>query len=395
MEWLLLDEKYDALDIVDEFESLQWVDRYNECGDFELVIPAHLPIVSKFEIGRYLYSRHTDRYMIVEEISIVTNEDNHDTATIVGRSLESILDRRVVWNYTIVNGGFQDCIKQLLENNVINPSNSVRKIPGFSFKASEDKKVTDEKITIETAYHGETVYEVIREQCQLHDLGFRVLPSGEGGFEFSLYCGTDRSYAQDELPWIVFSHKYENILKSNYCKNIAEYKNVACVLGEGEESARDVFEIKVNDTDNFSGLERREMSVNSSARVDESNYPNEDDYDADDSGDLDEEEYARYAQAYNAAVAAAQAQYRSEITTDGKTALDETKMTEVFDGEVDPYGQFTYGKDFFLGDVVQVVNEYGREATCRVTELALTQDSSGETILPSFVTVIEDSEESK
>ena len=46
--------------------------------------------------------------------------------------------------------------------------------------------------------------------------------------------------------------------------------------------------------------------------------------------------------------------------------------------------QFVYKKDFNIGDVVQVVNEYGQEATSRVTEIVISQDENGESLNPTF-----------
>lgn len=395
MQLLLLDDKYDAVAIVDNFESIQWVDRFNTYGEFEINIPAPIPVVNQFKTGQYLYSRHTDRYMIIEEITIITDPDNGDMATIKGRSLESILERRVVWNFTLLSGSFQDAIKTLLNENVISPKQENRKIPNFTFKPSEDKKITDIQLKDPVAYQGENLYETISSLCSVYEVGFKILPSGEGGFEFSLYAGTDRSYSQDDLPWIVFSHKYENLLSSNYCKNVAGYKNVALVLGEedAETKIKDSIEVKLDDEDKSEGLARIELTVESSARIDESEYPNENDFDEDGDGSLNEQEQVKYDEAYKTAVEASKEAYNSEMKSDGRAELAEAKITEVFDGELETRNQFIYGRDFFMGDIVQIVNKYGREARCRVTELALTEDASGESTIPSFVKVEEKEED--
>ena len=47
---------------------------------------------------------------------------------------------------------------------------------------------------------------------------------------------------------------------------------------------------------------------------------------------------------------------------------------------IDGSRQFVYKKDFNIGDVVQVVNEYGQEATSRVTEIVISQDENGESL---------------
>lgn len=43
--------------------------------------------------------------------------------------------------------------------------------------------------------------------------------------------------------------------------------------------------------------------------------------------------------------------------------------------------------DFFLGDMVQIVNEYGIEGKARVTEFIRSQSKEGLDSYPTFVTV--------
>ena len=59
-------------------------------------------------------------------------------------------------------------------------------------------------------------------------------------------------------------------------------------------------------------------------------------------------------------------------------------VSKSFEGEIDGSRQFVYKKDFNIGDVVQVVNEYGQEATSRVTEIVISQDENGESLNPTF-----------
>ena len=44
-------------------------------------------------------------------------------------------------------------------------------------------------------------------------------------------------------------------------------------------------------------------------------------------------------------------------------------------------------EDFFLGDMVQIVNEYGIEGKARVTEFIRSQSKEGLDSYPTFVTV--------
>ena len=153
-----------------------------------------------------------------------------------GRSLESILCRRVIWGYKVLNGNFQDAIRTLLNENVIAPSNSKRKIPNFVFRASTDTRITG--LTVDTQFLGENLYDAILSLCEEKEIGFRVLPDGSGGFLFELYVGEDRSYAQSDHPWVIFSPDFENILSSNYLESSKNLRTVSLVGGEGEGAER-------------------------------------------------------------------------------------------------------------------------------------------------------------
>lgn len=360
-----LDKKYNSRDAIDSFKSMIWTDRYSSCGEFELHIPAEYGGLTRFHEGDYLWVEDSDRLMILESINLQTDSENGDYIILSGRSLESILDRRIIWGPTVLTGNFQEGIKTLLTRNVISPSIASRAIPNFSFRESTDPRITE--LTVEAQYFGENLYEEIEHLCQEKDVGFQVLPIGEGGFEFSLFCGTDRSYDQIENPWVVFAPNYENLFSSNYLYSRKEMKNATLVGGQGENWSRATVEVT---SDNSSGLDRREMFTDASSMTNDTSGIENDDT-------LTDEEKQEI-------VAALNSQYIEQLSQRGKEDLANTAITEVFDGEVDTSVQYVYRKDFYLGDIVQIENDYGLEAATRVSEVVISHDESGKTIVPTF-----------
>ena len=361
----LLDKAYDTYDAVDAFKSLLWTIRYSKYGEFELYIPADLNILQRFHEGDYARIDDSDRFMIIEDINLQTDPDEGDYLIVSGRSLESILDRRIIWGMTVISGNFQNGIKTLLERNVINPSIESRKIPNFSFKESDDPRITS--LTIEAQYFGENLYDEIEKLCQERDIGFRILPTENGGFEFSLYVGEDRSYDQDENPWVVFSPNYENLSSSNYLYSKKNFKNVTLVGGQGENWERDTVEVAL---DSSSGLDRRETFTDASGVTnDTTGIENDATLTAEEKQDV---------------IEALTNEYNEQLKQKGQETLSDAKVTESFDGEVDTTLQYTYPDDFGLGDIVQIVNEYGLDATTRVSEIVISHDESGKTIVPTF-----------
>ena len=133
MDIYVLDKNLDAISVVDTYESFIWTDRYFGYGDFELYTPMSNGILETIQQDFYLQMRNSDRVMIIEKLLINTDVETGNHITVTGRSLESILDRRVVWGQVTLKGNLQSEIERLLNLCIISPSNVNRKIPNFIF----------------------------------------------------------------------------------------------------------------------------------------------------------------------------------------------------------------------------------------------------------------------
>lgn len=348
-----MDEKFNALYVLDNFESLIWTERFNGAGNFEFytiidsfVLEIVDVIQKKLEKGLDVYAwlKGTDSYMIVEDLEILTDVETGKHLLISGRGLESILERRIIWNQTTIDGVLQDEIIQLIKDAIINPTITDRKISNFDYYKNLNEELG--KMTIKAQYTGDNLYDVVFSICQNFDIGFDVTVNSFNDFEFSLNVGEDRSYEQTKNHYVVFSPKFENVLSSDYLESIKTLKNVNLVAGEGQGASR-----KTKTVGSAKGLSRREMYT-----------------DANDiqSGNL------------------SSSKYDSLLENRGKEKLSENKYTKVFTGEMDTTVMFVYGKDFFKGDIVQFSNEYGMETRVRVTEFIRSQDSNGYQSYPTF-----------
>lgn len=346
-----MDTNFKMVSILDVFISFIWTDRYYEYGDFELYTRVSTDILSKIQSEYYLLNKESEHLMIVENIEIETDLEDGHTVKITGRSLESILDRRIVWSSTIISGNIQDCIKKLLNDSIISPSISERKIDNFIFDTSNNSKITN-TIIEETEYNGDNLYEIISGLCSANDIGFKVVLNKSNQFVFSLYVGEDRSYEQTKNPYVTFSPEFDNLINSNYVESIQDYKNVTLVAGEKDDN--DI--LKTASTGNVSGLSRRELYTEAT----DINQKQEDDT------TLTDEEY------------------KNLLIQRGNEALLKHKISVTFDGEFDATQMYTYNKDFFMGDIVQVANEYGIESKARIIEFIQSQDTNGYSMYPTF-----------
>ncbi len=76
--------------------------------------------------------------------------------------------------------------------------------------------------------------------------------------------------------------------------------------------------------------------------------------------------------------------YTVYLMNRGYEKLSEYKAVTAFEGRIDPLTTFVYKKDYFLGDVVSVENEFGIHAAARITEVVETFDENGYVVEPRF-----------
>lgn len=412
MEALILDRDFVTLAIVDAFESFIWTDRYNEPGDFEIYMPIAKAPLDYIKRNYHIWIRDSDRLQIIEDITITTDAEEGDHITFNGRTLESLLSRRKVYQKTEINGNLQSGIQTLLNENAINPSDRSRKIPHLRFIWNNDSRLTD--LTMEATFLGEDLLDIVQTYCQLYELGFKIVYNeADSTFDFSLYYGEDRSYNQEKLPWVVFSAAYNNLTGSNYFESYKNLYTAAVVIGEDNEDYGQEI-ILIDKYPNLTGLDRRELAIDASSIRWEVDEPDEEAIkskyrprieeevrNSDWAKSKDEDEIqeriesktekaakAEIEQAWATAIAIAKADVRSRMQQLGEEELAKTFITKTFEGEIEAVRQYVYGRDFFIGDVVQVRNQYGKEASSRITEVVRSHDREGYLITPTFTTLI-------
>lgn len=230
MEALVLNDKLVAIGILDSFESFIWVDRYSKCGDFEVCVPTEAAMFTLLAADNYLIYEKSEHVMIIEGLSLTTDIEAGNKLVVSGRSIESALDRRVIWKKTILSGNFQNGIKKLLEENILFPEIIERRASNFKFIESEDPAITS--LNIDAQFMGESLYDAIVQLCEPNNIGWKITLSEDNYFNFKLYYGADHSFAQNKNDHIIFSPNFDNFLDSNYVNSKKGQKTVALVAGE-------------------------------------------------------------------------------------------------------------------------------------------------------------------
>lgn len=349
MEVYVLNRNFETVAMIDSYTSLIWTDRYYKAGDFEIYMPTSTENLAIFTPDYYLWNKDSEHLMIIEDIKTTSDIDSGNNLTVTGRSLESILERRIVWNKTefAANSSLQNAFQKLIEESIIGVRNgspisgfiAERKIDNFIFEASTDPAITT--LTLEAQYDGDNLYEILTKVCEEKHIGFKITLNSDNQFVFKFYTGVDRSYKQNTNPFVVFSPNFENIINSEYRENKSVYKNVMLVVGDGDTPKR----VAAGET-LVPGLDRRE------AYIQESNLK---------TNNTDN-------------------QYREK----GIEELKNYKIEKVFEGEVETSKIFIYQQDYFIGDILELEDEYGRQSRTRVIEFIRNQDNNGYKAYPSF-----------
>lgn len=355
MEPFILDRDFNRVGILDRFESLLWTERFMSYGDFEIYTAVTLENVTKLQEGYYLQDNTSEQVMIIEDIEINANSDVGNHLIVTGRSLESILDRRIVWVQTILDGYLQGQVEKLLNQNAINPDDPNRKIPGLIFKQSTDERITSLKVSIQ--FTGDNLYDAIKVICDTAGIGFRITLNEDNQFVFELYMGEDRSYDQMKNPYVIFSPNFDNLINSNYLQSKKTLKTVTLVAGEEQGTARrttTVYPGEDTATTNV-GLDRRELYTDArdiSSTVEDRTLTND--------------------------------EYTALLVQRGTEKLAENVEIKTFEGQIESRTMFVYGKDYFRGDIVQVSNEYGIDARSRISEVIHSESTEGVDVYPTF-----------
>lgn len=376
MNIIVRDKEFNYKYVIDTYESLIWTDRYYGYGDFELYLPFNADILNKVRQDYYLQIADSRSTMIVESIRIDTSSESGNHLIITGRSLECLLERRVIWPKIELKGKLYNAIKRVITDAITDPKKSrfkkgdkqtntyiKRKIDNFIFEESADTTITvDPKLEPEE-YNGSNLYEVILNWCQENEIGFEVTLEDEyeyngqilyNQFVMRLYRGVDRSYEQDNFNWVVFSPSYDNIISTNYIDDTSPWKNFAIV--EAEDGADPPY-IVYGDTKKESGqyvtvgVDHRELYV--------------------DARDINPSELEELS-------------FDDALKMRGAEQLNENLKDIEFSGEVEARRQFVFGRDFYMGDIVEITNEYGIQGAARVIEYIHNDTDSGSDIYPTF-----------
>lgn len=423
----VLNKNLEPIGLIDTYKSLIWSNRYNDLGDCEIYVEATAGMLELLKKDYYLCRSDDSMVCQIKKIELDTNSQTGNYLIITGKDAKGLLDQRIIWSTITCNGNVEAFGRELVNLTCINPKLSYRallKENGTPLIQLGNVAGFKEAVNEQVSY--KNVGEKIREYCQSYGWGYRLVYTGLYLW-FQFYKGTDRS------NYVIFSSDYENINSTKYVEDYTNMANVALVGGEGQGSARsrnvsgyaegiDRYEIFVDAKDISKTITWQQLTSmypttdkggqgyidhNGVNYVYKMNYLNVEIVDSDQLTQLkinypDGHEISinnvPYYQVYNVIIANLPNNspqdtdnvelwsivYEVYLLNRGYEKLAEYGSKKSFEGSIAPNVTFEYKKDYFLGDIVTVENEFGVSVAARITEVVEVFDNKGYSVEPKF-----------
>lgn len=242
----------DFIGEVDDFTSFIFERKWFTYSNFQLVVENFDKDL--FQEGNYIVVNN-DPYRS-GQITKVNITD--DTVTIKGFGIGFWFTDRITYptinkNTFSMSDYAENIMYELIKFNAIDSNITNRNFQNLIVNSTQGR---GEKIAFETRY--KVLSDELETISKTSRLGWNIkFDYKNKRFIFESLVGIDRTVNQADVPPMIFSRRYDNILELEYTKDVSEYKNCAIVAGQGEGSNREI--VIVND--NLSGQDRKELFV--------------------------------------------------------------------------------------------------------------------------------------
>lgn len=345
---------------INNYDSIMWIERYKEAGEFTLKAKLSSGIVGLLPLGSIVSHAKTYEACIVENVEISESASSDPMVTITGRSLLSYLEHRIVGlgladpevatipytQYELTANGIPYQIMTLINEHISDlDAQLVCRIE------------TSGDVTTNRIIKRQNVYQAVLDLLGLADLGIRVVRrNSNGAFNsdsltkslFYVHSGNDLSNS------IIFSWDYGELESASYLFSIKNYKNTALVQGKYVETI--VYETPISEEP----YDKRVMLV--------------------DASDIDES-------LVNVPGGTELMTIIDAMSTRGAEALANQRILNISNVDISKTTLYRYRTDYDIGDIVSISGNYGVIEQRRVIEFVEIEDENGEVGYPTLSVV--------
>ena len=369
----VLDANFKPIDIIDGYMSLIWTERFYALGDFQLIMPTNHPKAKLYlQYGNGFYTTaeqityfqidDSDTLMRVEYMSIDYSRENGSTLTLTGSSIEVLLDDRVPWydssitTFNTEEGGtgmygptVNDIITRLwnynFNNDINNPDRNFSRIkwePKSSGVGLKEPPVMQ--------WSNKSCYEIIRDILKELYCGVKLRIASNYRFYIEIVP------PQDKQNSVIFSPDNDTLVSSSFKKSLAP-KNIVRVFKQADQEGKANKKATAGEA-GHTGIARREVSINA-----DDVYQNTD--------------------ANGNAVTISDEVMTYILKNYGEQQYWNYRLVNNVEAEIN-WDYYKYGKDYSLGSVVLIINEWDIRSSAIVTEYIRSWDDKGRSEYPSY-----------
>lgn len=372
-------------EIIEGYSSMIWTERYQDAGEFQMKTAEIEHARQSIPEGSLISLRDSREVMIVETHTIgKNNQEASSEATIVGRTFETFWENRSLENlyfetsypptrltplqqimYYLWHGslGMWDgtTLPDLIDNVVLSEDLKDFQDTGYPYELelSWDERYAKILDLIKTVGVGLRNVRPVTNDARLVTFAapqpnaytpviVKTDTDNVTQLRVEVYRGVNRSRTQSENEPVVLSYEAGDLTDPQYLFSVKGMKNVAVVKADDSRGTRTFYAPGWTE-ETATGLKRRTLSL-----------------------DATDGSFGPYV--------LMEPRIQEELAKHNQKAA-------LFEGEISQLAQYKYGQDYFLGDVITVMAEYGFAQDMRVVEYIRTEDANGDRGYPSLVQV--------
>lgn len=373
MDIFILDALLRPIDVVDEYISFIWTERWNTMGDFEIITLGTPNNRRRFVADTKLSIVQSKRVMIVETVEETDDVEKGTVLKIKGRCLNMLLEKRAcvavspfssliysVWNTygwtppeLLVLYFFRVCF-----DNEIDAGDNLPFIQEVGTLYPAENIPDLWPVDFQWSTKPMNLYTAMQAVCTAYDIGFRLYKDPNASkLYFDPILGCDRTSQQSDFPPVVFSQDMANLIDTTeLIDNSSYYNAVQVVFFTKDVSDNDITMSEYVKADELAfsegGFDQKTKLLTLTQIPEE----------------IDPVDYSAY------------------LIKLGVEELGRSQSVNVYDGEIAKNSMYIYEVDYNLGDIVEVRGNDGGTAYMRVVEQIFKCDSSGEASYPSLIT---------
>jgi hypothetical protein len=363
MDVITLGSDYRPKDLVEEWQSMIWTERWRREGDFSMKTYKIRDTMAQMPLGSMVSLQDTRECCIVENHEIEKDANGADTLTVSGRSFETFFENRVALKE----------LKQIM-NTTVSPDETyafeiANRTAGSAATylmdiASSDSLSTNDLMVAFNAYLSEdadvgsdtadrdmprgSVYAALLQLLEEQNAGvqnLRPLANNTATMSMNIYRYHSGVNFLPDMALDVLAGHFTGPVK--YTWSIKGYKTAVYVASKNA-----VVKVYQDGMSGKTGLDHR--------------------VDLLDLGEITSKPSTNL---------------NGKLKAKGKSYLNKHKKVFAFDGKISPDIPYKYNVDYGLGDRFKIRGDYGAEDTVQIVEYIRSSDKSGgETAYPTYIT---------